>query len=136
MVNRCRLLAIALACFVGATNLCGQQPELSTKLSDPAFIEAAGVLEMIARSPREREQYESRLKMERDEQARLQAARDQGEAKGREEGRAEGELVGQIRILERLLAGEPNDDATLAKMDMEALKKHLSDLQRRFTERG
>ena len=60
--------------------------ELAARLSDQAFAEAAGVLEMIARSPRERELYEARLKMQRDEQARIDAAKDQS----REEGRAEG----------------------------------------------
>ncbi len=87
-----------------ASELTAQQ--LGDRLGDEVFAEAAGVLEMIARSPRERELYEARLKMQRDEQSRIAAAKDQGHAagleKGREEGLEKGCLVGRIQLLENL----------------------------------
>src|SRR5204863_9809249 len=75
--------------------------EIDGRLADAAFSEAAGVLEMIAQSPREREQYEARLKFERDQTWRIKVAKDEGREQGLEQGRVEGreqgEYSGQIR---------------------------------------
>ena len=68
--------------------------ELIDRLGEEVFAEASGVLEMIAKTPRERELYEARLKLQRDEHARLQAAEDQGRAEGFEEGLVEGHTRG------------------------------------------
>ncbi len=78
---------------------------LAERLDDPIFNEAAEVLEMIAKSPRDRQLYEARLKMQRDEQARLDYAieeglakgREQGYHEGREEGREEGLTIGEAK---------------------------------------
>ena len=45
---------------------------------DNEFREAAGVLDMMSRSPAQRQLYEARLKFQRDEAARLEAAFNQG----------------------------------------------------------
>ena len=73
--------------------------EIEHRFSSPAFTEAAGVLEMIARTPQERSQYEARLKAQRDERARMQYAIEQARA----EGEVRGEARGRIRILRELL---------------------------------
>ena len=60
------------------------------------FRAAAGVLNMISRSPAQRQLYEARLKFQRDEAARLEAAFNQGLEEGRAWGcspRSTGERV-------------------------------------------
>ena len=106
--------------------------ELKQRLADPVFAEAAGVLEMIARSPEERRYYESRLKMQRDEQARLEAAEERGEARGR----AEGEAIGRVKLLEQL-AGLPESSAdALRQHTLEELAAMENELQRQLRERS
>jgi hypothetical protein len=51
--------------------------DLQQRFSSPALTAAAEVLEMIARTPQERRQYEARLKAQRDERARMQYAVEQ-----------------------------------------------------------
>jgi len=129
-----------------ASELTPQQ--VADRLCDEVFTEAAGVLEMIARSPRERELYEARLKMQRDEQSRIAAAKDQGHAtgleegleKGREEGREEGlekgRLVGRVQLLENLLGLSESSSVELNSQTLAALSQMASDLQQRLRERG
>ena len=105
--------------------------EIAGRLADKEFSEAAGVLEMIAQSPREREMYEARLKFERDQTWRMKAAKDEGRAEGIEEGIAEGiakgraegiergDYSGQIRVLQRLLGLPESQLAELAELDLE-----------------
>lgn len=66
---------------------------------------------MISQTDRDRELYESRLKMRRDMNAALadatEAGRLEGRAKGREEGRVEVQ-VRRIQSLQRLLRQEVN----------------------------
>ena len=91
------------------------------RLPDPIFAEAAGVLEMIARTPEERDLYEARLKLQRDEQSRIEAAEARGEAKGR------------VRVLEELLGlvGSSLEGLTLGE-----LATRENDLHRQLRERG
>jgi predicted transposase/invertase (TIGR01784 family) len=102
--------------------------ELTTRLPDPVFAEATGVLEMIARNPEERRLYNERLKMERDERARnLQA---------RQEGRQEGALIGRVQILQEL-SGLPSQSADeLAQLSAEDLRVLELELQRKLRDRG
>ena len=98
--------------------------ELNERLVDPVFSEAAGVLEMIAKSPEERRYYEARLKMQRDEQARLEAAE------------ARGAAIGRVRLLQQL-AGVPESSVeSLRQQTLEELAEIESDLQRRLRERS
>lgn len=79
---------------------------------------------MIAKSPEERRYYEARLKMQRDEQARLEAARDQGFA--------EGEAIGRVRMLQQLAGQAESTVESLRQHSAEELAAMESDLQRRL----
>lgn len=105
--------------------------ELTERLADPVFAEATGVLDMIAKSPEERRYYEARLKMQRDEQARLEAAEERGEARGR----AEGEAIGRVRMLQQLTGQAESSVESLRQHSAEELTAMESDLQRRLRER-
>lgn len=105
--------------------------ELRGMLEEPELQEAIGVLEMIAKTPDQRELYETRLKMQRDEAARLEYA----ELKGRAEGREEGELLGQVRMLEGLLNLPRSSDEELAAQTMDQLRARAADLQNKLRAR-
>ena len=94
--------------------------ELSRQLGESAYKEAAGVLTMISRNPEDRQFYEARMKFLHDEEARLIAARQ------------EGELVGRVKLLSELL-GESTSG--VEDMTQEALSNLEADLQRRLRER-
>ena len=101
--------------------------ELTSRLADPAFEEAVGVLQMISQSPEDRQFYEARQKFLHDEQARLLAAR--------EEGREEGELVGKVQLLEELLGSTPATASELIALGKDALTTRLARLQRQLRDR-
>ena len=82
---------------------------------------------MISKSPNDREIYESRLKLQRDEQSRLQAA----EARGEE---ALGEARGRVRMLEGLLGLD--SPANFDSLTVEDLATRELLLQRQLRERG
>ena len=105
--------------------------EISGRLADTAFSEAAGVLETIAQSPHEREMYEARLKFERDQVWRLRAAENKGMAKGIERG----EFFGQIRLLESQLALPQSSSSELSAMEIEHLRNVLAQLQAKVHDR-
>jgi predicted transposase/invertase (TIGR01784 family) len=73
--------------------------------------EAAGVLDMISKTPEQLMAYNARLKFQRDEAARMEQAtlegEARGEARGREIGEARGEIrgrqIGRISLLQELL---------------------------------
>jgi flagellar biosynthesis/type III secretory pathway protein FliH len=99
-----------------------------------------GELEMISRSPEDRQFYEARLKFLHDEQARLLAAREEGRAEGhaegREEGREEGALVGKIQLLQQLLGDETTSTSDLLQRASMDLNRLLLELQDRLRARG
>ena len=92
---------------------------------------------MIQRTPRQRDQYELRLKAQRDERARTQHAVEQarleGEAKGRAEGEALGAVRGRIQLLTKLLNME---QVSVDGLTMEQLVAIENDLQRQLRDRG
>jgi hypothetical protein len=101
--------------------------ELTARLPDPVFAEAAGVLEMIAKNPDERRLYNERLKLERDERARnLQA---------RQEGREEGAMIGRVQILQELNGLDSQSADDLARLSAEELGRLETELQQRLRER-
>jgi predicted transposase YdaD len=110
--------------------------EIVARLGDEEFIEAAGVLEMIAKTPNERNAYDARLKFRRDETARLLQAQLDGKLEGRLEGRLEGEQIGKIRVLQELLGISKMPDVDLDKMDLTALEALAADLQSQLPVRG
>ncbi|MFN0051686.1 MAG: hypothetical protein ACKV0T_05820 [Planctomycetales bacterium] len=91
---------------------------------------------MIAKSPRERELYEARLKMQRDEAARLKYSMEEGLAKGHVEGRVEGRLIGQIQLLQQLLGLSESPTDELAAIPVDQLSSLFSDLQTQRRERN
>tara|TARA_R110002073_G_scaffold5624_26_gene34710 strand:- start:1943 stop:2839 length:897 start_codon:yes stop_codon:yes gene_type:complete len=109
--------------------------EVAKRLDDPTFVEAVGVLEMIARSPEERDLYEARLKMQRDEEARLRYAKNQGLEEGREEGIRRGNLAGRIQLLQELLGESVTEMAVLETQDIAELTAAVAVLQRRLRDR-
>jgi hypothetical protein len=97
--------------------------ELTARLPDPVFAEAAGVLEMIAKNPDERRLYNERLKLERDERARnLQA-------------RQEGTMIGRVQILQELNGLDSQSADDLAPLSAEELGRLETELQQRLRER-
>ena len=99
---------------------------------NPAFTEAAQVLDMIQRTPQERSQYEQRLKVQRDDRAKIQQARTEGMAEGKAEGMAKGEAVGIIKAVRGVLG---IDATELDGLSLEQLSALASDLQRQVRER-
>jgi predicted transposase/invertase (TIGR01784 family) len=110
--------------------------ELTSRLPHPVFFEAAKVLEMISRTPEDRALYEARLKLQRDEQSRLEAAEARGEARGRAEGRAQGELIGKIQLLQGILNEPEQSSDELTTLSDEKLNTLLASLQKRLRSRG
>lgn len=106
--------------------------EIDARLSDGAIREAAGVLKMISQTPRERELYEARLKLERDEAARLLGAREEG----LEEGERIGKLIGVIQTLQQLLGGDVSSSDQLKRQSTDDLSTLATTLQSRLRDRG
>ena len=75
--------------------------QVSLLLPDPEFTEAAKVLDMIAQTPEQLQEYNARVKAQRDEEARVIYAQQQGmkigEARGIEIGQARGIEIGEAR---------------------------------------
>ena len=115
---------------------------------DHEFSEAAGVLQMIARTPEQLALYDARLKFQRDEAAKLEGARLEGKQEGKEEGREEGreegekkglrkgELLGRILVLRELLEVQPLTRAELAAFSEDELSAMADDLQSQLRHRG
>ena len=76
--------------------------EILSLFPDQEFSEAAGVLEMISKTPEQLMADNARLKFQRDEAARMEQAALDGEARGETRGRQ----IGRISLLQELL-GQP-----------------------------
>jgi flagellar biosynthesis/type III secretory pathway protein FliH len=133
--------------------------QLTLLLPDNEFTEAAKVLEMIAQTPEQLQEYNARLKAQRDEVARIILGRQQGleigeargieigeargieigEARGIEIGEARGIrrglLQGQIVLLQQLLRLPVSTDEQLAAFDLDQLNHMLAQLQQQFAHR-
>lgn len=99
--------------------------------------EAIGILQMITKSPDDFQYYESRLKFLRDEEAKLQAALQEGENRGIENGRAESRaaLNSTIKLLQGLLGTQPSDDRDLEARSLAELTQYIGDLQQTLRDR-
>ena len=100
-------------------------------------------------TPQQRDQYELRLKAQRDHRARLQQATADGETRGRAEGfakgfaegfakgfaegKAEGKIIGQIETLASLLKVPVTP---LDNLSVDELTSIADDLQRQLRDRG
>lgn len=109
--------------------------EIAARYPDPIFVKAAEVLEMISRTPYERELYEARLKLERDEQGRLDRARAEGREEGREEGERFGALMGKIQTLQQLLNVDVSPSDELKVQSEQALTQLAETLQTQLRNR-
>ncbi len=104
------------------------------------FQKAIGVMEMISRTPEQRQIYDARMKALRDyksvlEGAKIQA-RQEGLQEGRQEGRQEGQRIGQIQLLQQLLNDPVSDESELAGIPLEILNDMVQQLQVRLTQRS
>ena len=95
---------------------------------DSVFAEAVEILQSIANNPRDREFYETRLKLQRDELSRFDAARDLA--------RAEGRVMGRIQLLQQWLGLPESPDDALEGLSLDQLAAMEGDLQRQMRERG
>jgi flagellar biosynthesis/type III secretory pathway protein FliH len=73
---------------------------------DPEFVEAAGILAMIAQTQEEFIAYHARLKAQRDESGRILQAKLDGREDGRQEGRQEALELAEAMAAEREARGE------------------------------
>lgn len=105
---------------------------LRTLLPGPAFTKATGVLEMVSRTPDLRAAHDSRVKAEWDRFSELEDAR----VEGREEGQAKGELIGQIKLLQRLLKEPVAEKSGLNALSDEKLTQLVDELQQRLQARS
>jgi predicted transposase/invertase (TIGR01784 family) len=95
--------------------------DIEQRFDSPAFTEAAQVLDMIQRTPQQRNQYELRLKAQGDDRARIQQAK------------LEGEATGIIKALRGVLGMKATP---LDGLSLEQLTAIATDLQSQVRERG
>ena len=110
--------------------------KLAALLRDDEYREATGVLEMISKTPDDRQFYDARMKFLHDQEARLMAARHEGREEGRHEGREEGLLIGKIQLLQQLLGEQPSIFDDLLQSGSDALAAMLSQLRHRLNTRS
>ena len=91
---------------------------------------------MISQTPEQRLLYNARLKFQRDEEARVLKAREDGLREGRQEGRQEGFLAGRIVVLQELLGIDRSTDEELAGYNETQLNDPAEQLQRELRARG
>jgi predicted transposase/invertase (TIGR01784 family) len=114
--------------------------QVSLLLPEQEFTEAARVLDMIAQTPEQLHEYNARLKAQRDEEARIIFAQQQGieigEARGIEIGEARGIrrglLQGQILLLQQMLKLPTSTDEQFAACEIDQLTQMLTQLQQQF----
>ncbi len=120
------------------------QDEIRRLFPDDEIAEAAGVLEMISQTPEQRLLYNARLKFQRDEEARVLKAREDGLRDGRQEGIREGELkgrqegflAGRIVMLQELLGIDRSTNEELASYGETQLNDLAEQLQRQLRARS
>ena len=126
--------------------------EIDRIFPDQEFNEAAGVLEMIARTPQQQMLYDARVKFQRDEVARLRYAEgearekgleqglEQGLKAGRMEGRLQGEArglkLGRILVLQELLGIQASTSEELSRYDDAQLHDMAEHLQQQLRARS
>jgi len=118
--------------------------EVCRLFPDEAIAEAAGVLEMISRTPEQLMLYNARLKFQLDAEARLLYAREEGEARGEARGRQEGEEIGKARglklgritLLQELLGIQVSTVEEFAGYDEARLTDMADQLQQQLRMRG
>jgi predicted transposase/invertase (TIGR01784 family) len=126
--------------------------EIRRLFPDQEFSEAAGVLEMISKTPEQLLAYNARLKFQRDEAARMEQATLEGEARGVEIGEARGEArgveigeargreigveIGRISLLQELLGQRIWSAEEFAACDAAQLSAMADQLQQQLRARN
>lgn len=98
--------------------------DVTRMFPDPVFSEAAGVLNMISRTPEQQMFYDARLKALRDHEMHLSTARRQG----LEEGCERGLLIGRIQLVQELLGqriSRMDDMKDLSISELQDIEKKL-----------
>jgi hypothetical protein len=108
--------------------------QLRLELGDPLFQKAIGVLEMIQRTPDKRRQYDDRIKLERDQEALLRDAIEEGEARGEAIGKA-AEKMNMIQMFQSLLQAEPTSPEVLHSLSLEMLDELILELKSQLSRR-
>jgi hypothetical protein len=106
--------------------------QVSLLLPEQEFTEAARVLDMIAQTPEQLYEYNARLKAQRDEEARIIYAQQQGIEIGEARGIRRGLLQGQILLLQQMLKLPTCTDEQFAACDINHLTQMLTQLQQQF----
>jgi hypothetical protein len=106
--------------------------EIRRLFPDQEFSEAAGVLEMISKTPEQLLAYNARLKFQRDEAARMEQAALDGEARGE----ARGVEIGRISLLQELLGQRIWSAEEFAACDATQLNAMADQLQQQLRARN
>ena len=106
--------------------------EIRRLFPDEEIAEAAGVLEMISQTPEQLMFYNARLKFQRDEEARLRKAQQDGFR----EGEYRGLKLGRITLLQQLLGIPQSTMDEFAGCDASQLSELEDQLQRQLRARG
>ncbi len=113
--------------------------EIRRVFPDDEIAEAAGVLEMISQTPEQLQFYNARLKFQRDEEARLRKAEEDGRLQGFREGEMIGEArglkLGRITLLQELLGIGPSTAEEFAGFDESQIKELEERLQHQLRSR-
>jgi len=116
-----------------------EQDDLRKLFPEPAFVEAMEVLDVINKTPEQRDEYISRLKSQLDEAARLEYAHEEGfragELKGELRGELRGELIGRIVVYQELLSLAQPDRDELSTYDIARLTALADQLQHQLRSR-
>ncbi len=118
--------------------------EIRRLFPDQEILEAAGVLEMISKTPEQMMLYNARLKMQLDNEARLYHAREEGlkeglkegREEGREEGLEKGEQIGRIKAMREVLGLRPFTAEEFAGCDAAQLASLADQLQQQLRDRS
>jgi predicted transposase/invertase (TIGR01784 family) len=105
-------------------------------LREPPMPRAMEVLRMVTQSDLERERYEARLKFQRDRNAQLREAREDGEKLGLERGEQRGVLIGRVQAYERLLKQGPTPPEALRGLSLEELAELADRLEKQLPSAG
>ena len=101
--------------------------QIRERLEDEVFVIAAGILQMISKTPQERIRYNARIKFQRDEASKLLYAQ--------REGRAEGGQIGVIHFLQQLLSLPETAEEKLSQMTADSRDAIIADLKEQLRKR-
>jgi hypothetical protein len=116
--------------FRDATELTTER--ISQLLIDQEFSEAATVREMNTQTPEQLYEYNARVKAQRDAEARIIYAKQQGIEIGKARGIRRGLLQGQILLIQQWLKLPISTDDQFAALEVDHLSRMLTELQQQF----